>query len=120
MSQLRARQVRFGEQFIEYIVNVFTLNFGESYVYSQSVSSLIADYFWPTVLLTGRAAILAIVLGLWLGTRAGWKRNSRFDKIVSSSVTGVLVSADVLARADPAHGLRRHPPMVPDRWHGFA
>ncbi|MGO1646577.1 ABC transporter permease [Agrococcus casei] len=74
-----------GEQFIDYIVNVFTLNFGESYVYSQSVSSLIADYFWPTVLLTGTAAILAIILGLWLGTRAGWKRNSRFDKFVSSS-----------------------------------
>ena len=74
-----------GEQFIDYIVNVFTLNFGESYVYSQSVSSLIADYFWPTILLTGTSAILAIILGLWLGTRAGWKRNSRFDKFVSSS-----------------------------------
>lgn len=73
------------QQFGEYIVNVFTLNFGESYVYSQPVSSLIADYFWPTVLLTGSAAILAIVLGLWLGTRAGWKRNSRFDKIASST-----------------------------------
>ena len=31
------------QQFGEYIVNVFTLNFGESYVYSQPVSSLIAD-----------------------------------------------------------------------------
>lgn len=73
------------EQFFDYIGNVFTLNFGESYVYSQSVSSLIADYFWPTILLTGTSAILAIILGLWLGTRAGWRRNSGFDKFVSGT-----------------------------------
>ena len=73
------------QQFVDYIVNVFTLDFGTSYVYNQSVSSLIAAYFWPTVLLTGTAAVLAIGLGLWLGIRAGWKRNSRFDKVASSS-----------------------------------
>ncbi|QIK62712.1 ABC transporter permease [Leucobacter viscericola] len=73
------------QQFIDYLVNVFTLNFGESYVYKTSVSSLIAQYFWPTILLTGTAAILAIVLGLWLGQKAAWKHGSRFDKFVSSS-----------------------------------
>ena len=73
------------QQFLDYIVNVFTLNFGESYVYKTSVSSLIGQYFWPTILLTGTAAILAIVLGLWLGQKAAWKHGSRFDKFVSST-----------------------------------
>lgn len=73
------------QQFVDYLVNVFTLNFGESYVYKTSVSSLIGQYFWPTILLTGTAAILAIALGLWLGQKSAWKHGSRFDKIVSSS-----------------------------------
>lgn len=73
------------QQFIDYLGNVFTLNFGESYVYKTSVASLIGQYFWPTILLTGTAAILAIALGLWLGQKAAWKHGSRFDKMVSSS-----------------------------------
>jgi peptide/nickel transport system permease protein len=73
------------QQFFDYLVNVFTLNFGQSYVYKTSVSSLIGQYFWPTILLTGTAAILAIALGLWLGQKAAWKHGSRFDKMVSSS-----------------------------------
>lgn len=73
------------EQFIEFIGNVFTLNFGISYVYNQSVSDLIGQYFWNTILLTGTSAIIAIILGLWLGTRAGWKRGGAFDKFVSST-----------------------------------
>ncbi|MBS3181643.1 MULTISPECIES: ABC transporter permease [Leucobacter] len=73
------------QQFFDYLVNVFTLNFGESYVYKTSVSSLIGQYFWPTILLTGTAAILAIALGLWLGQKAAWKHGSRFDRLASSS-----------------------------------
>jgi peptide/nickel transport system permease protein len=69
------------QQFIDYLGNVFTLNFGESYVYKTSVASLISQYFWPTILLTGTAAILAIALGLWLGQKAAWRRGSWFDKI---------------------------------------
>lgn len=67
-------------QFVDYLGNVFTLNFGTSYVYKQSVSELIGQYFWNTILLTSTAAILAIVLGLWLGQKAAWKNGSFFDK----------------------------------------
>ncbi|MBT8798373.1 ABC transporter permease [Microbacterium flavum] len=79
------------EQFWTYLGNVFTLNFGESYVYKRSVSELIGEYFWNTILLTGTSAIIAIALGLWLGQRAGWKHGSRFDK-VTSGVSLVLWS----------------------------
>lgn len=71
------------QQFVDYLGNVFTLNFGESYVYRTSVSSLIGDYFWNTILLTGTSAVLAIALGLWLGQKAGWSHGSTFDKVTS-------------------------------------
>ena len=72
-------------QFWDYLGDIFTFKFGTSYVYQQSVSSLIGEYFWNTILLTGTAATLAIVLGLWLGQRAAWKRGSWFDKITSGT-----------------------------------
>ncbi|QTX05920.1 ABC transporter permease [Agromyces archimandritae] len=72
-------------QFWDYLVNIVTGNLGESYVYRESVSTLIGQYLWPTLLLTGTAAILAITLGLWLGQRAGWKHGSLFDKIASGT-----------------------------------
>jgi peptide/nickel transport system substrate-binding protein len=73
------------QQFIDYLGNVFTLNFGTSYVYRTSVSDLIGQYFWNTILLTGTAAIIAIALGLWLGQKAAWKHGSTFDRIVSGT-----------------------------------
>ena len=73
------------QQFTEYLVNVFTLNFGESYVYKESVASLIGQYFWNTILLTGTVAIIAIALGLWLGQKAGWKHGSLFDKVTTGT-----------------------------------
>ncbi|MCH4250188.1 MAG: ABC transporter permease [Microbacteriaceae bacterium] len=88
MAQLRAQ---YGldkpliVQFWNYLVNVFTGQFGESYVYHQSVSSLIGQYFWPTILLTGTSAVIAIALGLWLGQKAAWRHGSLFDKITSGT-----------------------------------
>lgn len=73
------------QQFANYLGNVFTLNFGESYVYKQSVSSLIGEYFWNTILLTGTAAVIAITLGLWLGQKAGWLHGSRFDRMTTGT-----------------------------------
>lgn len=88
MAQLRA-QLGLDKpmivQFWDYLVNVFTLNFGTSYVYKQSVASLIGQYFWNTILLTGTSAVIAIVLGLWLGQRSAWKHGSWFDRITSGT-----------------------------------
>lgn len=72
-------------QFWDYLVGIFTGNLGTSYVYRQPVSQLIAEYAWPTLLLTGTAAILAIGLGLWMGQLAAWKRGSLFDKLTTST-----------------------------------
>ena len=68
-------------QFFRYVGDLLTGNLGTSFVYNQSVSSLIADKLGPTLLLTGTAALISIVLGLWLGQRAAWRRGSWFDKL---------------------------------------
>jgi peptide/nickel transport system permease protein len=67
-------------QFLRYVRDLFTGDLGWSYVYNQPVSALIVDRLGPTLLLTGTAAVISIVLGLWLGQKAAWRRGSLFDK----------------------------------------
>ena len=66
-------------QFWNYLVDLFTGDLGYSFTYQQDVTQLIADRLLPTLLLTGASAALAVVLGLWIGQRAAWKRGSFFD-----------------------------------------
>ncbi|GAA1513081.1 ABC transporter permease [Brevibacterium permense] len=72
-------------QFWDYLVGIVTGDLGESYVYRKSVSALIGEYLGPTLLLTATAAVIAIVLGLWLGQISAWRRNTLFDKLASST-----------------------------------
>lgn len=67
-------------QFWNYLVDMVHGNLGTSYTYNLPVTELIASRVWPTLLLTGTAALLSIVLGLWLGQRAAWRRGTMFDK----------------------------------------
>lgn len=47
----------------------------------RSVVDVIAERFWPTILLIGLAEMVAIVVGLALGTYAGWRRGSPLDRV---------------------------------------
>jgi peptide/nickel transport system permease protein len=67
-------------QFLDYLGGVFHGDLGTSYGYNRPVADLIAERFWPTLLLVGTATILAVALGLWLGVRAAWRRGSAFDR----------------------------------------
>ncbi len=67
-------------QFWRYLTELFQGQLGYSYTYNEPVVNLIATRIGPTVLLTGTAAIISVVLGLWLGQRAAWRRGSLFDK----------------------------------------
>lgn len=71
-------------QFWNYLVGLLHGDLGVSYTYNQPVSELIATRVGPTLLLTGTAALLSIVLGLWLGQRAAWRRGSSFDRTTTS------------------------------------
>lgn len=67
-------------QFGRYLGDLAQGNLGTSFTYNQPVTKLIADGIGPTVLLTGISALISIVIGLWLGQRAAWKRGSTFDR----------------------------------------
>ncbi|MFM7719381.1 MAG: ABC transporter permease [Actinomycetota bacterium] len=67
-------------QFVAYVGNTLTLNFGESFALRGApVSRVIADKLWPTVLLVGVSTIASALLGLWIGIRGGWRPGSRTD-----------------------------------------
>jgi peptide/nickel transport system permease protein len=68
-------------QFVDYLGGLLHGDFGTSYLYNQPVGTLILERLWPTVLLVGTATLIAAALGLWLGTKAGWRRGSRFDHV---------------------------------------
>jgi peptide/nickel transport system permease protein len=68
-------------QFLDYLGDLSRGDLGTSFKYHQPVRDLILSRLWPTVLLTGTALVLAVLLGLWLGTRAAWRHGSRFDQI---------------------------------------
>jgi len=69
------------QQFWDYFTGLLTGDMGRSYILKQPVAGLIGERLWPTVLLVGSATVLAIALGLWLGIRAAWRRNSTFDRV---------------------------------------
>jgi peptide/nickel transport system permease protein len=79
------------KQFLDFITNLLRGELGTSYTYSRPVGDLIAERFGPTVLLVGTATGLAVLLGLWMGTRAAWRHGSRFDR-ASTSVALTLWS----------------------------
>ena len=67
------------QQYVVYMKNVVTGNFGESLRTGLPVSELIGSRMWKTVLLVGLGTILASWLGVVIGIRGGWRRGSRFD-----------------------------------------
>lgn len=68
-----------GEQFVSYLGKTLRGDLGESFS-RERVSTLIWEKIPKTLLLTGTATILATILGVWVGIKAGWKRGSRFDR----------------------------------------
>ena len=73
-----------GQQYIDYLRNLVQLRFGVSYTYfPYSVTHMIGEAIWWTVILVGVTQVIGFVVGTLLGAVAAWKRNSTFDSIVS-------------------------------------
>jgi peptide/nickel transport system permease protein len=67
---------------VNYIGETLTGDLGYSIKYrGQPVTEVVVDAAGPTVLLIGLGEAIAIVVGLWLGARSGWRRGSRIDRI---------------------------------------
>ncbi len=73
------------EKYTNYLDNLVHLRLGYSFQFQESVSSLIVDRLGPTLLLLGISTAISVALGLWLGARAGWRRGSTFDRVVSGA-----------------------------------
>jgi len=68
------------EQFLKYLKSVFTLDFGDSFIYRNTpATDLIVDNLRWTLLLTGTSSVLMIAIGMTIGVVAAWKRGSSFD-----------------------------------------
>lgn len=63
-----------GEQFLLYLRDLFTLNWGDSYAKRQPIVDLIASRIGWTLLLAGGNLVLSTILGTFLGIRGAFGR----------------------------------------------
>lgn len=75
-------------QYVIYLQQTLTGELGLSFRSARPVWDEISTRIWPTVLLVGTGTILASVIGIWVGTRGGWRRGSTFD---TTTLYGSLV-----------------------------
>ena len=82
------------EQFVIYLQNAFTFNWGISYYWKQPVADLLLhDLSW-TLLLVGTSTIFTTLIGMVVGSFAAVRRGKPFDLISTGSgddgMTGCL------------------------------
>ena len=67
-------------QFIQYIKNVISFDFGNSFteINTPAMDIILSNLKW-TLILTGTSSILMIVIGMAIGIISAWKRGSWFD-----------------------------------------
>ena len=91
LAELRAELNRPAlEQFLTYLQNPFASTI-DSAQFNRPVWELVTERIWPTLLLVGTAIVLASIIGVYIGIKAGWQRGKSFDK-VSTGVTLTLYS----------------------------
>ena len=80
-------------QFVDYVGDTLRLDFGTSITVNsgEPVMQLFFEFLWPTLLLVGVATIFSVLIGVWMGIRAGWRRGGRFDR-ASMGISIVLYS----------------------------
>lgn len=84
-------------QFFIWIGHALQGDFGESFFYKRSVSSLIADRIEPTLALATLTIVLAVVIAVPLGTLAAYRQGSWLDRAVMGvSVMGFSVPVFVI------------------------
>jgi len=76
-------------QFFIYARNLLRGELGISYHSNRPVTDVLGERLWNTVILTGPAQILSIILGMTLGLLAAWKSHTAIDY---SALIGSLVA----------------------------
>ncbi|MES3161199.1 MAG: ABC transporter permease [Halorubrum sp.] len=67
-------------QYLRFLENALTLNFGQSFHTNEPVREVIWTYLPNTLVLMLTAFVIAYILGIVLGVLTGWYRGSRFEK----------------------------------------
>jgi peptide/nickel transport system permease protein len=69
----------FDSQFGAYISNLFQGNLGISFAQRQSVNEILSERIWRTVILLFTGEFFAIVVGMFIGIIAAWRRGTWID-----------------------------------------
>lgn len=75
-------------QYLKYLVNIVTLNFGNSFFYSQPVAPLVVNHLINSLFLTIPAILIAYVAGILGGVIMAWRRG---EAIETGGLIGALV-----------------------------
>jgi peptide/nickel transport system permease protein len=72
----------FPGQFIDYMSDTLRLDFGTSLTVQSGrpVIEVFLEFLWPTLLLVGVSTLFSVLIGVWMGIRAGWRRGGVFDR----------------------------------------
>lgn len=86
-------------QYFRYLTGVLQGDFGPSFKYRDfTVAELLATGFPPSLKVGGTAILLAIVIGILLGTMAAVRQNSAVDHVVmATAMTGIAIPNFVMA-----------------------
>jgi peptide/nickel transport system permease protein len=71
------------DQFFHYLTNLAQFHLGRSYIFNQSVTSLIATALPKTLVLVGLSTLLAVVVAIPLGVYQVVRRNKPEDYIIT-------------------------------------
>jgi peptide/nickel transport system permease protein len=80
------------DQLVSYVASTLQGDLGDSYKFSgRTVTDVLGERVWPTVILFGLGEMIAIVLGLGLGAYSGWRRGGPID-YVGNGISLILYS----------------------------
>lgn len=94
-AQIRSIEDSFGlnepwyVQYLKWLRNAATLQFGLSYITHEPVIEMISARFWNTIILMGTSIVCAYLIAVPIGAYAGWNRGKGSEKL---SVILALVS----------------------------
>lgn len=78
-------------QYVRYLKNIFTGNWGNSYLTGTPVFQGILDVWEPTLLITIYSTLITVIVAIPLGILAATHRNSPLDLLVSSTSMVAMV-----------------------------
>ena len=79
------------QQYLIYLKNLITFDWGRSFVTSQPVMDILQYRFWNTILLMTAGMCFTLVIGISVGILMAWHRNGLVDVI--GTVSGLIFQA---------------------------